>query len=105
MKKRLLALLLVVCICLSNIWVSAEDSYDDLTPEEQVILNDLMYKYYQSVMNLMIDAYSNGDITIEELYGAFIKELIGTDPEMVEKAVRAAISEYIFTNIPEVNHG
>ena len=94
MKKRLLALLLVLCICFCNVWVFAEDSSEardeELTPQEQEMLNDLMYKYYQSVMRLIFDAYINGEITEEELYGAFVKELIGTDPEMVEKAIRAA---------------
>ena len=92
MKKRILALLLVLVMVLSASPVWAEDvaETEQLTDEERQVLNDMMYKYYQSVMKLILNAYNNGEITEAELYGAFIKEVIGTDPEMVESAVRAA---------------
>lgn len=94
MKKRLLALLLVLCLCFGSFSVYADEVEDsrqeELTEEEQEQLNELMYKYYQSVMRLIVEAYCNGEITEEELYGAFIQQVIGTDPEMVEAAIRAA---------------
>lgn len=95
MKKRILALLLAFVMTFTALPVWAEDAadtdpYADLTEEEKEILNDLMYKYYQSVVKLILNAYNNGEITEAELYGAFIKEVIGTDPDMVEAAVRAA---------------
>ena len=95
MKKRLLALVLVFVMAFSALPVWAEDTakadpYADLTEAERERLNDLMYKYYQSVMKLILDAYNNGEITEAELYGAFIKELIGTDPDKVEAGIKAA---------------
>ena len=95
MKKRILAFLLAFVMAFSVFPVWAEeaaeaDPYANLTEEEREYLNDLMYKYYQSVMKLIINAYNNGEITEAELYGAFIKELIGTDPDMVEAGIRAA---------------
>ncbi len=88
MIKKITALLLCVVLCFS-VPVFAEDA-TDLTESQQEYLNELMYQYYDSVIQLIEDMYRPGGISKEDMYGAFIKEVIGTDPDMVEAAIRAA---------------
>ncbi len=94
MKKRILVLILAFALCLCVPCfaedVVQDDPYADLTAEEKEELNGLMFSYYESVMKLIEAVYRNGEVSVEELYGSFIKEIIGTDPDMVEAAIKAA---------------
>ena len=54
-----------------------------------------MNEYYKYIVEVIVENYRFG-ITKEEIYEAVLKELIGTDEEMMEKAIEA-----IFTVLDE----
>lgn len=95
MKKKITALLmaLVICFCSVSAYAATETVVEldhGLSDEENAALNELMFNYYKSVVELICEAYPLDDVTPEQIYAAFIKQLIGTSRETVEEAVRAA---------------
>lgn len=63
--------------------------------EYQEQLAEAMNEYYKYIVEVIVENYRFG-ITKEEIYEAVLKELIGTDEEMMEKAIEA-----IFTVLDE----
>lgn len=95
MKKRIFSFVLAVLLVLSSVSVFAAETTvveldHGLTEEETAQLNELMFEYYKSVVDAICDLYRLEELTPEMIYSAFIKQLIGTNPDVVEEAVRAA---------------
>ena len=95
MKKRLTAFIIAVMLCLSSVSAfAAKETVVELdhgmSEEEEAQLNDIMFNYYKTVVELICKNYRLENLTPEQVYAAFIKQLIGTNPNMVEEAVRAA---------------
>lgn len=95
MKKKITAFIIALALCFSSFSVFAADETvvdidHGMSEEEEAQLNDAMFNYYKAIVELICENYRLDNLTPEQIYAAFIKQLIGTNPDMVEEAVRAA---------------